>query len=140
VAVGNTQQTVDLTGGTSVQVGTAPSQGGQGGLLVLQGTNLGRYTRNEFSVVPEVGLTLGYQVTSWCRATVGYNFLYWTNVLRPGGTIDRGVNATYQPFSPIAPGTSVGGALAGDPARPAPIFNSTDFWAQGLTLGLEFRW
>lgn len=89
--------------------------------------------------MPEVGFTLGYQVCSWCRATVGYNFLYWSNVIRPGGVIDRGVNATYQPFSPISPTFTQNGVVAGVPARPA-VFNGSDFWAQGLTLGLEFRW
>jgi hypothetical protein len=25
-----------------------------------------------------------------------------------------------------------------NPPRPAPLFNTTDFWAQGLTVGIEF--
>jgi hypothetical protein len=45
--------------------------------------------------------------------------------------IDRGVNATFQPFAPIGP---IG------PPRPAPVFNAHDFWAQGMTVGLELTW
>jgi hypothetical protein len=140
VALGNTQQMAELSGSTTRQIGTGMPMTLPGGLLVQSGTNMGRFFQERFSVVPEVGLTLGFQLCSWCRATVGYNFLYWNNVWRPGGAIDRGINTAYLPFAPITPTTVVNGTVAGVPARPAFIPASTDFWAQGLTLGLEFRW
>jgi hypothetical protein len=134
VALGNTQEVSHLSGFTSQAVGFAPPVVLPGGLLVQPGTNMFSQMHNKFSVVPETGLTLGYQIRPWCRFTVGYNFLYWSNTIRPGGLVDRAVNTSILPLSLVGgvPGAAV-------PARPAPLFNSSDFWAQGLTLGLEFR-
>jgi hypothetical protein len=131
VALGVTQQWANITGFTTQTLPGGTPQTLPGGLLALQGTNMGVYSRNNFSVVPELGLTVGYQIKPWCRVTAGYNFLYWSSVIRPGGLIDRAVNATYQPFSPVPPTGS---------ARPMPLFNTTDFWAQGVTFGVEFYW
>ena len=55
--------------------------------FVRQG-NLGRYTTNRFIVVPEVGIEAGLYVTSHIRLAVGYNFLYMTDVARPGRQVD----------------------------------------------------
>jgi hypothetical protein len=54
-------------------------------------------------------------------ATVGYTFLYISSVVRPSDQIDRSVN--------IAPPNT----------RPAFSFHATDFWTQGVNLGLEIR-
>jgi hypothetical protein len=77
--------------------------------------------------VPEVGLTVGYQCTDHWRVFGGYNFLYWSSVARAGEQIDPRVNA----FSTLIPGS---------PRVPAFPFHSEDFWAQGLTLGVEYRY
>jgi hypothetical protein len=122
LGLGSTQQTVEITG---------VSTSGMGGLLALPGTNIGHYSRNRFSVVPELGLNLGYQFTQHLRGFVGYNFLYWNEVARPGEQIDLNVNRTYQPGSPFP---RMGAAV------PAFAFHSTDFWAQGVTFGLELRY
>ena len=97
--------------------------------LLAQSTNSGRFTRDMFSVVPEIGVNVGYQITDNLTAYVGYNFLYWTNVARPGDQIDRTIN-----ISQLS-----GGNLAG-PARPVFTPRATDFWAQGVNFGLAFRW
>jgi Putative beta barrel porin-7 (BBP7) len=132
VALGNTHQEVRISGTTVfTEPGAAPSVQ-PGGLLALP-TNIGTYSRDEFTVVPEVGINVGYQVTNHLRAFVGYTFLYWSNVVRPGDQIDFGVNPTQLPTA-AGPGTLVG------PARPAFAFRDTDFWAQGINVGLEFRW
>jgi hypothetical protein len=83
--------------------------------------------------VPEGGVTLGYQVTSHLRVTLGYTFLYTSNVVRPGNLIDRGVN-------PSQVNALLGqGAFAG-PVRPAFPGGDSDFWVQGLNFGMEFRY
>ena len=65
------------------------------------------------------------------RLFAGYDFLYWNQVVRPGSQIDRNVNLTQS--------TLLGnGALTGS-ASPNPLFSRTDFWAQGMTFGFEFR-
>src|SRR5262249_27422423 len=92
VALGNTHEMVDITGATLTNNGRG-LQLRQGGLLA-QPTNIGRRSRDVFGVIPEVGVTLGYQVTDYFRVFAGYNFLYWNNVVRPGSQIDRSINVT----------------------------------------------
>jgi hypothetical protein len=75
-------------------------------------------------------LKLGCQVTEHTRAWVGYNFLYVSDVVRSGDAIDLRVNTNQIPPR-NAPVTG--------PAVPAYTGNRTDFWAQGLSVGLEFR-
>jgi hypothetical protein len=45
-----------------------------------------------------------------------------------------GINPTQVPACTGVPSTTVIGA-----PRPAPLFNTTDFWAQGVNFGLELR-
>ncbi len=79
-------------------------------------------------MVPEIGFNVGRQVTNNIRLYVGYTFLYWSSVVRPGDQIDFVVNPTQLPTS-AGPGMLVG------PARPAPLFRESDFWAQGINFG-----
>jgi hypothetical protein len=132
VALGNTDQVADVAGSTVIAPPGAVPTVGTGGLLA-QPTNSGHFTRDQFAVVPEVGINVGYQVTEHLRAFVGYSFLYWSSVVRPGDQIDRAVNPTQLPVSASTP------QLTG-PVRPAPVLRETDFWAQGLSLGVEFRY
>jgi hypothetical protein len=132
VALGSTDQVIDVAGSTvTAPPGQVPTVG-NGGLLA-QPTNSGHFTPDRFAVVPEVGINVGYQVTEHLRAFVGYSFLYWSNVVRPGDQIDRAVTPTQLPMSAAAP------VLTG-PARPAPVLRDTDFWAQGISFGVEFRY
>lgn len=74
-------------------------------------------SRNEeqyaFAVVPEVGLTLGWQPSDSVRLTFGYNFVYWSDVRRAQAVYDL---------------------------TPVPAAGTTDFWAQGINWGLELRY
>jgi hypothetical protein len=103
---------VRITGNTLTPAGVIT------GGIFAQPSNMGTFRRNEFSIVSEVGVRVGYQVTDYMRALVGYDFLYWMNVARPGEQIDR--------------------ALGG--GRPVFAFRSSDFWTHGLTAGLELRY
>ncbi len=132
VALGVTHQIVDIAGSQLLQQpGQATPSTFAGGLLAA-GPNLGRFTNNEFSVVPELTFNVGYMLTPTVRAYVGYNFLYWTNVARPGNQIDRVVDLTFVPNSPPVAYSGVN--------RPQPTFHQSDLWAQGLQLGMEVRW
>jgi hypothetical protein len=135
VALGDTNQHININGGQRVtNLATGVTTPFQGGLLALP-SNIGSHNRNAFSVVPEINVTLNYQITDHWRVFAGYDFLFWTNVVRPGGQIDRVLDETQIPnFDP--PGTI---AAAGQ-NRPAVPFRQSDFWAQGLNLGLEFRY
>lgn len=128
IAVGGTQQNVSINGSTiatSPLAGTTNSVGG----LLAQSSNIGHYSRDLVGFVEEVGLNVGYQFTNHIRGFVGYNFLYWNNVVRPGNQIDSAVNPNLIPPS-----------VPGGPARPLFAFHSSDFWAQGVNFGIDIRW
>ena len=55
-----------------------------------------------------------------------------SSVVRPGDQIDTSLDE-----NKIPPGTTL--APPGTP-RPLVPFKESDFWAQGLTFGLEFTW
>ena len=104
-----------------------------GGYLA-QPTNIGSHTRSVFAVMPEVGLTLGYQITRRISVFAGYTFLYVSNVLRAPGQVNRTINPSGVPaITGDPPGPRPG------PAQPSFKFQSSDFWAQGLNVGLALR-
>jgi hypothetical protein len=59
--------------------------------------------------------------------------MYWSSVVRPGDQIDTTINRTQLP-SVFAPGMLVGAP------RPGFQFHPTDFWAQGVSFGLELQY
>ena len=131
VAFGVTHQELKIDG---VQTRTRPGQlpaTFRGGLLAA-GPNLGTFTRDQFSVVPEFTFNVGYWLRPNLRAYVGYNFLYWPNVIRPGDQIDRVVDLTFVPNAPAVPPS---GQL-----RPQPLFSQSDLWVTGVQFGVEWRW
>jgi putative beta barrel porin BBP7 len=119
IALGSTSSRVTIDGSTVIANGQTATAT-PGGLLAAQ-SNMGTYDRDLFSVVPELGVTVGYDVTCQLRATLGYTFIYWSQVARPADQIDLNVN----------PG---GGSF------PQFNFHCADFWAQGFNLGLEYRY
>jgi hypothetical protein len=86
-------------------------------------------------VVPQVDVAAGCHLANCARLFVGYSFLYLSDVARPGEQIDRGINPVQAPTITGLPNAPLVG-----PARPAPLFNHADFWAQGLNFGVELRY
>jgi len=129
IAFGNVHSRVDIRGFTITSIPGQGSTFDEGGLLALP-TNIGTYRRDTFSVVPELGANIGFQLCSWCRLYAGYTAIYWTNVVRPGHAIDRNVNPTQLPGA---------NGLSGDP-RPQFKFRDSGFWVQGVNFGVEFRY
>ena len=129
VALGVNHSVVDISGSTTVTDPAGNSTKYAGGLLA-QPSNIGRYTRDSFAVVPEIGGKLGLQVTDYLRIFAGYNFLYMSNVTRPGDIIDTRVNS-----SQIPPRANQTGELF-----PRYTHGSSDFWSHGVMFGLELRY
>ncbi|WP_345683887.1 BBP7 family outer membrane beta-barrel protein [Novipirellula caenicola] len=128
VAVGTNSQRVNISGSTTLtDNGVAESY--PGGLLT-QTSNIGSYREDEFTMIPELGVTLGVRVTSWLHATVGYSLLYFPNVVRAGDQIDPTVNSNLIP----EPSTPVTGSR-----RPQYRFVETDYWAQGIHFGGQLQ-
>ncbi|HEY1859023.1 MAG TPA: BBP7 family outer membrane beta-barrel protein, partial [Gemmataceae bacterium] len=132
IALGDNHESLNIQGAQTITDPAGNVQVFRGGLLALN-SNIGHFTRDRFAVVPEIGINVGYQVTDYMRVTVGYNFLYWSNVLRAADQIDRVIDETQIPnFGATHPPAGQN--------RPAVLFKETDYWAQGVTFGVEFRY
>ena len=127
VGFGDTAQHIHIAGSTGTSVLAGPSHSFLGGLLALP-SNMGDYGRDFFSVVPQLELKLAFTITANLRATVGYDAIYWSHVVRPGQQIDSSINPTQMS----------GGRLVGT-SGPLPTFHETDIFIQGLSTGLEYR-
>jgi hypothetical protein len=129
VAVGNMEQTLRIMGETTI-TNPPPAGGGAppppvtipGGLLA-QPSNIGTYTRDRTVVSPEATITLGYNVNQNITFTLGYSFIYWTNVAQAGPHINRNVDLTQVNAVPPPPGVM-----------------GTDFWVMGMNGGFEWRY
>lgn len=129
VAFGGVRESVSINGDTIINDGTGP-QAFTGGLLAQQ-TNIGEYSRDRFALIPEVGVTIGYQLTPCWQANFGYSLIYWDRTVRAGDQIDRTVNPNLLP--PVVD------PLSG-PLRPAFAFQENSFWAQGMSFGMTYVW
>lgn len=133
VALGSTHEIVEVRGFSTLQTTAGATAATVGGTYAVA-SNIGRRSRDEFSVVPEVNVKLGYHLTKRLRGFLGYDFLYWSDVARAGNQIDRRVDIRQVPtIGPIFDPT-----LRNVP--PFPFLRGSDFWAQGLSFGLEFRY
>jgi hypothetical protein len=126
IAIGNNHQTVNIDGSTAVTAdGTTLRY--DGGILAGK-SNSGNYIRDDFAVIPQLSVELGYQWTCHWRTYVGYSLIYWGDVVRSANQIDLNLDPRNFP-----PATSSG--------LPFPAYSgaTSSFWAQGMNVGLEFR-
>jgi hypothetical protein len=112
VALGTTHQSVDISGSTTTGLGTVPA-----GLFTLS-SGAGNHVRNQFNAIPQLQVRGGYALTNYLRATVGYDALFFGNVVRPGNQINSNV------------------AMIPN----APAFKGSGLWAQGVSFGIEYRY
>lgn len=112
VALGGTTSERDVTRTRVVVPGL--TNGGLLGLTPVTVLSVGaRDAESEFAVAPEAGVKVGWRATDSLHVTAGYSFQYWSRVRR--------AQEQFDPAGFAANGT-------------------TDFWAQGLSLGLELRY
>ncbi|VTR99466.1 BBP7 family outer membrane beta-barrel protein [Tuwongella immobilis] len=106
-----------------------------GGLVKLPGgiysasNSLGSSHGIDFAVLPEINCKFGYQITDHIQAYLGYNFLYLNNIKRPGAQIE---------LASIPPTLGTDSGIY--PPQNAHRDVTQDFWLQGITLGMEFRY
>ncbi len=129
VAVGAAHQTENITGSFYSIGQSGPYVTGSQGIFA-QPANEGRTSRDTFAVVPDAQVKIGYALTPRLRATIGYDFLYFSGVMRPGDQLSHYVpkGQTFQQGGKTVSATS-----------PARLSDSSDFFAHGLSLGLEYR-
>ena len=131
IALGGVRQRVAINGVTIETINGVVTRTVPGDVLT-QPTNIGEYSRTFFAFVPELLVKLGYQFSQHANVSIGYNLLTVTNVIRAGSAIDEGVNPNVSPF--------LNAGRQSDVRRPGFNFNGTDFWAQGVTLGVAFKY
>ncbi len=139
VSLGDTQQITTIQGSTSQFSVTGSTQTLPGGWLALP-SNSGKFRHDAFTVVPEIDLNVSYDLRPWLRLNLGYDYLYWSSVVRPGAQMVPEAAAgakTPPPFGqvPTFPGFGPGAA----PVPPVP-YHATSFWAHGLSFGASLRY
>jgi hypothetical protein len=126
-ALGVMHETVNIFGASSLPDGTLAAGG-----LLSSPLDQGSHSRNQIAFVPEINVKLGYQITPGLRAYVGYDFLWLSEVVRPGeqtGISTSGVTA----------------AVAGTTQQitvnqPSFRFKTSDVTINGFNVGMEFRY
>jgi hypothetical protein len=133
IAFGLMHQTVDVNGSTTLSdAGLGINATANGGLYATS-QNIGNYGNDEFAILPEVGLTLGYRWCSWFSSYVGYNAIYVDKVARPGNALPQAVNPS------LVPASNSFGLGAVNPV-PNSTVSQSDFWIQGVTFGFKAAW
>lgn len=103
---------------TSTLTGTGDPAGG--GFLVRP-ANAGDRSDLNLASLTAVSLTVGRQVLTFGKVFAGYTILHVSNVTRPGDLIDAG--------DPTGPGLALRRGSG-----------TTDFWIQGLNVGMEWSY
>lgn len=135
LGIGSNFEVVKVQGQTNTLIGYQPlgQPGSYPSGVYAEPTNIGRFTRSVFALAPEAMVKVGLKLHDRSRFFAAYNFLYLSDAVRPGDQVDLAVNPNQiRLLNPN--GTPTG------PDRPAPLFNRTDFWVQGLVLGFEGRY
>jgi hypothetical protein len=131
LALGSTNYNETISGNSFLITPTTPFRGpmtAPGGVLALA-SNSGTATTNEFTIIPEFDINLGYQIHRCVRVFAGYSIFYWSSVARPANQISNVIDSRQAPtdfnFVPGFRGTV-----------PIESINRTDFWAQGFNFGI----
>jgi hypothetical protein len=71
--------------------------------------------------MPELGVKMGYDIRRNLQFTVGYTFLFWSDVALAGDQINTTVDLLQQT------------------SNPSFQFKETGYWMQGIDLGVTYR-
>jgi hypothetical protein len=124
--IGHLQRHVCIDGFTTATIPGAGPAVAAGGLLT-QSSNIGSYNRSVWTVIPEVDVRLGYDITSYLRVFMGYSALVLNDFYRTGNVVDPNLNTVQ-----IQP-------VMGGPTQPAFAPRSGTIWLHGINLGAELR-
>lgn len=133
VGLGDTNASQRVTGSATLPAGI-PSGGLPGGFYTAS-SNLGSSGTDHFGVVVDLNASVRFAITQSLGISVGYNFLYWSGVLRATDQISGNVNPTYSAVL----NSITGAALQSGPAEPERRKDVSDIWAHGLNFGIDLR-
>lgn len=135
-------------GGNLFYLVKGPAEKLDGGVFV-QKSNQGSHEHNHFSGIFETSLCGGFNLTSLIKVFVGYDFLWISNISRPGKQINRKINPTRTSLAsasrrtagptvgPIPFGISRGAELPQGKKEPRAYSKSGHFWAKGIMAGIS---
>jgi hypothetical protein len=129
-AAGYMRQWIDVIGYSTLTANTNLTSTQPGGFFNIP-NDLGRHHRDRFAILPEGGLTVGYQFRSWLRLSAGYTYIYTNTVLRPTSSINPVANPNLIPVSPAFSGTAPSIFI------PRDVTRDTDFHIHGFTAGVQ---
>jgi hypothetical protein len=127
LALGDMHESVNIQGTSTLVQPGMPNITVPGGQFAGP-SNIGRATRDRFDAMPELEISIGYQISPNFKVFIGYNLLYLNKVARPGNQVDLIVDTRGNPIDPGFTGEMT--------SFPRPFFSDTNFWAQGLDFGL----
>ncbi len=109
VGMGNTGSHVSIIGNNvATEPMTTPVASPGGFLAQASNSNMGNtFEYHHFTMVPEFGINVGFDLTPWLRLVGGYSLIYWSSVARTGDQVD--LNLTY----PEVAGTPLSGVPLG---------------------------
>ncbi|HKI32159.1 MAG TPA: BBP7 family outer membrane beta-barrel protein [Gemmataceae bacterium] len=128
--VGSVNRTVKVLGETVTTIPGSPTLVREGGLYALA-SNIGSAQGHDWTVLPELGATLGWQASHNVRVTLSYSLLWLDRIARAADQVDQVINPA---LIPPATGTVTSGS------RPAFVLDRADTWLQTLSLGVEFSY
>jgi len=129
LAMGSTHQSLNVGGVSSLQSPDGSVQTVPGGLLAVA-SNSGLSSRDAFTIIPEMNVNIGFNITRHLKIFGTYNIFYWSDVIRPGDQLNNRVDSRQVPTDPTFDST----VRATQPGRP---FVTRDFWGQGFSVGVE---
>lgn len=128
IGVGGIHEQIKVSGETVIAAGANVTRL-TGGVLT-QATNIGTYEAGRIAWMNEFTLKGGFNVTDNLRATVGYNVIWLSDVVRAGNAVDAVDPRAIQILGTYDPTASL--------TRPAPpTLQESTWWAQGITFGLD---
>jgi hypothetical protein len=132
LALGATSERLEITGQSQLFSPASFARGAQtvpGGLLAVA-SNSGDTSHNAFSVIPEANFNIGFNITRCVKLFATYNIFYWDKVVRPGDQLNSVVDSRQVPASANY-NPNVQATVPGVP------FAISNFWGQGVSLGVE---
>lgn len=128
VATGGIFRNVRIRGNTTTTVPGAAAVTAEGGVFALS-SNIGDHRSEDWTIFPEFGVNMAWQISSRLQMRLGYSFLFMNDIVRAHDQVKLTVNPGLFP-----PPT----AAAGSPNQPSFSFHIGDVWIQAINLGVEY--
>lgn len=128
LSAGNMRRTVNIKGRQVTDAGGMTSTA-SGGAYALA-SNIGEYSSNEGTVLPEFGATMQWKVNNNWKLRFGYTTLFLDKVARAADQIDFKINPDLFPGPGFDPDAT--------PQRPRFRIVESDVWIQSINFGADF--